>query len=123
MMPARLPSASVMPTQPNPLLDISTTASAMTVAEASERNRVAGMHQVGDEFQHGAEPAAGMQLTEIERGKAAAFQKRDSERIAQPRLHQGGGGGSEVVRAGLRVSSAAAAPRRRRAPTCSRRRR
>src|SRR3984885_142539 len=42
-----------------------------------------------------------MQHAEIDRGKAAAFQKRDRQRIAQRQQHQRGGGGGKVVRAGL----------------------
>ena len=66
-----------------------------------QRHRVSGMHQVAGIFQHGAELAARMQHAEIHRGKAAAFQQRDRQRVAQRQHHQRGGGGGEIVRAGL----------------------
>ncbi len=59
------------------------------------------MHEVAHEGERGAEPAARMQVAEVDRGEAAAFQKRDGERVAERELHQRGGGGREVVRAGL----------------------
>ena len=51
-----------MPTQPKLLAVISTIASDIARAERRERHRVAGMHDVAHEFEHRAEPAAGMEL-------------------------------------------------------------
>ena len=59
------------------------------------------MHDVADELEHGAEPAARMQTAEVDGGEAAALQKRDRQRIAERGLHQGGGGGGEIVRTGF----------------------
>ena len=101
MMPASLPSASMMPTQPKPFADISTIASDIGGAERDQRHGRAGVHHVADEFQLRAEPPARMQDAEIERREAAAFQQRDRERIAERKLHQRGGGRREIVRAGL----------------------
>jgi hypothetical protein len=66
-----------------------------------ERDLVAGMHDVAHEFEHRAEPAAGMEMAEVDGGEAAALQERDRQRVAERGLHQGRGGGREIVRAGL----------------------
>ena len=42
-----------------------------------------------------------MELAEIDRREAAAFQQRDRERVAQRRLHQRRSRGREIVRAGF----------------------
>ena len=70
-------------------------------AERLGRDGLAGVHDVADEFQHGAELAAGMEVGEFHRGKAAALQQRDRQRVAQRQQHQRGGGGREIVRTGL----------------------
>ena len=70
-------------------------------AERGERDRLAAVHDVAGEFQQRAEPAAGMQQAEIDRGEAAAFQERDRQRVAERQLHERGGGRREIVRAGL----------------------
>ena len=70
-------------------------------AERLQRQRVAVMHEVASVFEQRAEPAAGMQRPEIDRGKAAAFKQRDRQRVAERKLHQRGGGRREIVRAGL----------------------
>ncbi len=57
-------------------------------AALDQRQRGARMHDVADEFQRGAELAARMKHAEIDRGKAAAFQQRNGERIAERKLHQ-----------------------------------
>ena len=66
-----------------------------------QRHGIAGMHEVAGIFQHRAELAARMQHAEIDRGKAAALQQRDRQRVAQRQQHQRGGGGREVMRTGL----------------------
>jgi hypothetical protein len=82
-----------MPTQPKPFDDISTSASDILVP--SGRSGTACI------FQHRAELAAGMQHAEIDRGKAAALQQRDRQRIAEREQHQRGGGRREVMRTSL----------------------
>ena len=67
-------------------------------AERRDRNRVALAHDIADEFEHGAEPAARMQQAEFMRGESAAFQQRDGERVAERKLHQRRGGRREIVR-------------------------
>ena len=46
------------------------------------------MHHVANEFERGAELAAGMKHAEIDRGEAAAFEERDGECVAERELHQ-----------------------------------
>jgi hypothetical protein len=40
------------------------------------------MHHVAHEFQRGAEPAARVQVAEIDRREAAAFEQREGDRVA-----------------------------------------
>src|SRR5438067_1939063 len=57
-------------------------------ADYRERDLAAGMHDVAHEFEHRAEPAAGVQAAEVDGGEAAALQQRDRDRVAERRLHQ-----------------------------------
>ena len=59
------------------------------------------MHDVADEFQHRAQFAAGMEIGEFQRGKAAAFEQRDRERVADRGLHQRGRGRRQIMRTGF----------------------
>jgi hypothetical protein len=59
------------------------------------------MHEVAGVLKHRPQLAAGMEIGELARGEAAAFQERNGERITEGRLHQGRGGRREVMRAGL----------------------
>ena len=43
-------------------------------AERDQRDCIAGMHDIGGKFEHGAEPPTRVQLAKIDGGKAAAFQ-------------------------------------------------
>src|SRR6516164_9043027 len=70
-------------------------------ADRGERDLAAGMHDVAHELEHRAKPTARVEPAEVDRGKAAALQQRDGERVAERGLHQRRGGGSEIVRAGL----------------------
>ncbi len=65
MIPASLPSAPVMPTQPKPFAVITTIASGIEAPSAISGTRFAGVHDVADEFQLRAEPAARMEVAEI----------------------------------------------------------
>ena len=76
-------------------------ASAITHVAGGERQAVALVHQVADEFQPRAELAARMQNLEVARGEALALEQRDGEAIAERKLHHGRGGGRESVRAGF----------------------
>ena len=101
MMPTSRPSRSVMPTQPKPLLDISTMASDMR-APAGDKGRAAPVCMTSrTNLSMAPSRPAGMQEAEVERGEAAAFEQRDGERVAERKLHQRGRGGREIVRAGL----------------------
>ena len=73
----------------------------MRVPSGASGTVVAGVHEVAHGFQQRAELAARMQQAEIDRGKAAAFQKRDRERVAERELHQRGRGRRQIVRAGF----------------------
>ena len=54
----------------------------------SERQAIAFVHEVADEFQPGAELAAGVQNLEVAGGEALAFEQRDGEAIAERKLHR-----------------------------------
>ena len=74
----------------------------MLGAERHERHRVAGMHDLADLGQAGAELAARMEGAEMVRREAARLQQRDRERIADDQLQQRRRRRRQPVRAGLR---------------------
>jgi D-arabinose 5-phosphate isomerase GutQ len=70
-------------------------------AARNQRHRLARMHDVAHEFQGSAELSARMKDAKIVRGKAAAFEQRDCQRVAERKLHQRGGRGRQIMRAGF----------------------
>ena len=66
-----------------------------------QRQLLAPVHDVADEVELGAEPAAGMEAVEVVGGEAARLEERDGQRVAEGELHQRRGGRGEPVRAGF----------------------